>query len=319
MSWPETSFRLHRHPLLQSADIIHLHWVANVLDYYSFFKCIHKPVIWTLHDLNPIMGCFHFPIDQKRFGEITGGLDTQCEKIKMSAYKHKIRDLKFITPSTFFYEYAESKGFGRGQIQQIPNVVLNSIFRPMDKEALRRKHLIDQDATVLLIVAARLDNYRKGFDIFREAMPLIDGHPLTVIAIGKESEELKDISGIRFAGFVNQEETLAEYYSLADVLILPSREDNLPNVMIESLSCGTPVIGFETGGLKDHIKGGFTGFLAGELNAGALAKAIEKFLEYKPHFNSRAISNYAAETFSPEAIAQAHMNLYSSFVLKQGT
>ena len=59
-SFPFSDFQIEQHPLVQSADIINLHWVAGLINYPSFFKFIKKPVVWTLHDMNPFMGGFHY-------------------------------------------------------------------------------------------------------------------------------------------------------------------------------------------------------------------------------------------------------------------
>src|SRR5690606_32821939 len=67
-SIPTTKYNLFSHPAVQRADIIHLHWVSRFLN-YSFFKDINKPVIWTLHDMNPFLGGFHYLNDANRFAE----------------------------------------------------------------------------------------------------------------------------------------------------------------------------------------------------------------------------------------------------------
>ena len=91
---------------------------------------------------------------------------------------------------------------------------------------------------------------------------------------------------IRKVGPINDNRKLVDYFSLADAFIIPSREDNLPNVMLESLACGTPVIGFPVGGIKEHVINFKTGLLADNISSESLAEAIEKFCKNQERFNS---------------------------------
>ena len=88
-SLPYSVYNILKHPLVINADIIHLHWVGGMLDYPSFFLQNKKPVAWTLHDMNPALGLFHYKNDVIRNDEISSGLDNVIKTIKTKAIKNR--------------------------------------------------------------------------------------------------------------------------------------------------------------------------------------------------------------------------------------
>ena len=84
LSLPYSSYELNTHPLVQEADCIHLHWVSGILDYTNFFATVSKPVVWTLHDMNPFLGLFHYKADAIANKQIIGELDTEVQQIKIA-------------------------------------------------------------------------------------------------------------------------------------------------------------------------------------------------------------------------------------------
>jgi glycosyltransferase involved in cell wall biosynthesis len=111
-------------------------------------------------------------------------------------------------------------------------------------------------------------------------------------------------------GFVEDESQMAELYSIADLFVIPSLEDNLPNTVIESLLCGTPVVGFKTGGIPDMIENGINGALAEEKTAAALRDAIVLALDKIAHFDRSNISATARAKYGLEIQAHAYSNLF---------
>ncbi len=103
---------------------------------------------------------------------------------------------------------------------------------------------------------------------------------------------------------------MAAAYSAADAVVIPSREDNLPNIMLESLMCGTPVIAFPVGGMPDVIINGFNGLLTKEATSGSLSKSIDDFFRNNNRFSPSEISEKAMEIFSPEVQSMAYLSLY---------
>ncbi len=314
LSVPVSLQKLHLHPMVQQADIIHLHWVANLLDYPSFFKYINKPIVWTLHDLNPILGCFHFLQDEEQFSKETMGFDEKLKLMKVEILKNFKYPIQFIVPSRYFYETFQSHYKGIYPIQQIAYVRPKVKIDEKDIDALREKMDFKKADCILLVVATNLDNDRKGFDLFLNAVSNFS-NSYKILAIGQANKELSKISGIRFTGFVSDPEMLAKYYSLAHVLIIPSREDNLPNVMLEAFAAGTPVISFKVGGMKEHVQNGITGLKAEEITSESLAETIEKFIGTKHLYQRSVIQKYAEKHFVESHIVALHCSLYKSMLL----
>lgn len=103
------------------------------------------------------------------------------------------------------------------------------------------------------------------------------GQQFQIVVFG-ESEPRKKLDlkfPVQYAGHIDNEEYLCRLYSAADVMIVPSRQDNLPNTAIEAQACGTPVVAFRIGGLPDIITHQQTGYLAQPFDATDLADGIQ--------------------------------------------
>lgn len=313
-TFPIANISLHEHSMVQDADIIHLHWIGGILDYPTFFTAINKPIVWTLHDMNPFMGIFHFQHDAFQNKEITS-LASEMLDIKI----HALRSIKkgaLVSPSSWLLEEAKlSKVFSHfNEHTVIANGVDTAEFTIADKMQVRERFNISEKEHVLLFVAGSLDLYRKGFDLLEEALSLIDS-PITLLTVGKgiiniANKQVKIVP----LGFLKTPQELAAAYSAADVFVLPSREDNLPNTMLESFACGTPIISFAVGGMKEHIIKETNGMLAQEISAKALANTIVQFFEKGIKTNPEAIRAYAETHFSFKKQAQAYTDIYNSII-----
>ena len=307
---PFSSFRLEDHHLVKEADIINLHWIGGILDYQSFFKQCQKPIVWTLHDRNPFQGLFHYNNDELVNAKIIADFDNKIKKIKATAIQ-EITKGAIITPSKWLLVEATNSNFFPYFIKEcIPNSVDFNVFRLQDKNTLRKQYSIPSDDFIILFVADSMKTHRKGFDLLTEALSYIESIPVTVMTIGKG--EMPFIDGLKMIslGEINSVDEMAKCYALADVFVLPSREDNLPNVMLEAFACGTPLIGFPIGGILEHTKSNITGVLAEELNGLALAKAIQAFYETKENYKSEVIRKYAEDNFSLKKQADAYQKMY---------
>jgi glycosyltransferase involved in cell wall biosynthesis len=312
-SLPFSEFNLMNHPAVQNADIIHLHWVAGCIDYPGFFKNNNKPIVWTLHDMNPILGLYHYKADEKRNQPITQKLDNVVKEMKDRAIKKSTAIIEAVSPSQWLFEEAGTTDWFHN-IHKIPYPVNTEIFCRRETDALRKELNIPPHNTVLLFVAQSIHNYRKGFDLLIGTLQQIDRPNISLLIIGYAQEvSISNLHCIN-VGSVYDSVKLSTYYSLADAFILPSREDNLPNVMLESFACGTPVIAFNIGGMAEWIKDGFNGLKAEELNSAALAQTILNFIDTKDQFNTEIIRKHALDHFSENKIAGEYSNLYESLM-----
>ncbi|WP_203293126.1 glycosyltransferase [Luteirhabdus pelagi] len=309
-------YTIEKHPLVAQADILHLHWVGGFVDYPSFFKKIKKPIVWTLHDMNPFKGLFHYEEDEKRNEKWVGAVDRQQATLKRKAIQ-QISKGALVTPSKWMMDKAvKSTVFDHFQEKEvIPNGIDLNLFLPQPTESFRTTHGISPTETVLLYVAGGKTNNRKGAILLQNALAKITT-PITLIIVGEVDVQLRNTAVKTIPlGFVKNQASLAVCYAAADAVVLPSREDNLPNVMLEALSCGTPVISFPNGGMKEHIEEGKTGYVATEVSDEALYIAILKFMDTKAVFDEDAIRAYAEEHFSFDQQASSYQKLYKRILI----
>lgn len=272
-------------------DVINLHWVARFVDMEAFFEHHSElPVVWTLHDMNPFTGGCHYDSGCGRYVESCGRCpDLGSDKMDdlsavVFARKKGIFDdladdaLHFVTPSRWLAgEAARSALIGRFPVSVIPNGIDTKIFRPDEGRVKREELGISENAKVILFTAHSLDAKRKGFSFLIDAFREISARSPDGVLLLSAGDDRPDLGGglnHRHLDFVEDEAAMAGVYAAADVLALPSLQDNLPNNMIEAMVCGTPVVAFDAGGISEFVRPGETGFLAPVGDSGALAAAL---------------------------------------------
>jgi len=302
-------------PHFRNADAIILHSVNGILNLARFFTDFKsKPVIWTLHDMNPFQGLFHYKEDEIRNAQTAKELDHLTKEIKFRALQStNDKKLAVVAPSHWLVNEARhSRLLGKFPVECIPYSLNLTTFRPKEKERIRQELGLKMEEKVLLFIADNLRNIRKGFDLLLEAFKCLHNVEITLIAIGEDRENMGDKQGIRFAGKINSDDLMADYFNVADAFVLPSREDNLPNVMLEAFACGCPVISFPVGGMKDHIIDGETGILASEISGKSLAIAIDRFFSGDIVVHHEKIRQYAQRNFNP----QNQVNAYARVIAR---
>jgi glycosyltransferase involved in cell wall biosynthesis len=310
-SLPFSDNNILNHPVVQEADIIHFHWVSRMVDYPSFFTQNNKPLVWTLHDMNPFQGLFHYKGDEERNKLIASRIDNQVARFKRKFIKRRKSSLIFVTPSKWLQQVSgQSKTFANTKGYSIPNPINDSYFIFKKNTGLKIQMGIPENNLVFLFAANSVNEPRKGFDLLLDALNRIQSDNTTLLVLGKAENIQIENQDIRLLGNIHDDQKLLEYFSISDAFILPSREDNLPNVMLEAFSCGTPVIGFPIGGLKEHVIDWQTGLLSKEVSGESLAECIELFTINKHRFNSEEIKKYAIENFSEGVIAEKYINVY---------
>lgn len=292
-----------------------MHWVANFIDYPSFFANITTPIVWTLHDENPFRGIFHYAGDEEANDESElKATDTEASKVKNAAIKRASK-LHIITPSAWLANIAiKQEVFSKCQVTAVANGLDTSIFKTYNKEFARKVFNLPANKKIALFVADSLSNKRKGFDLLLGALQEFeDKDDILLVAIGSVPATNKQ-ENIIYLGSICDERLMALAYAAVDVFILPSREDNLPNTMIESLSCGTPIIGFPVGGIKETIQNGFNGYLCSELTIDSLRESIGKFFVNMSLFNSDEISEDAHNKFDNKKQSAKYIEIYKNLL-----
>lgn len=304
-------------------DIIHLHNLHNCYInlplLFSFIKKNHVRIVWTLHD------CWAFTGQCPHFNSIS------CEKWKIRctncpqyreypkanidqtsllwSKKKKwftgIDDLTLVTPSKWLKNLVEESYLNKYDIQVINNGIDLKAFNYMPNN-LKKKLNIDNDCYVVLGVSFSWSE-KKGLDIFVDLAKVLDDN-YRIILIGTNDEIDKQIPAniISIHKTENQRE-LVEFYSIANVFLNPTREDNFPTVNMESLACGTPVITFNTGG-SPEILDDTCGIVIEDENVNSIKKTIIHVCEN--NLFSREDCRKRALKYSSERMIKEYINVY---------
>ena len=261
---------------INQADIINFHWISGMVDFEKYSSLLsNKIIVWTLHDMNPFTGGCHYSFDCQRYKQKCGkcpllnssreaDITREIWLKKFIAYQHL--NLTIVTPSKWLANAAkESSLFKNRQIHVIPYGIDENFFRPLNKKYIRDQYKIPYDKFVILFGAETLSNPRKGMTYLIKALKLLpqQNNDFIIATFGQPDKKL--ISAIPFPVIslgVLQENEMNKAYSLADVFVLPSLADNLPNTMLEALSCNIPVVAFNIGGVPDVIQHRQNGYLA---------------------------------------------------------
>lgn len=307
-SFPRSDLRLEETLSAREADVVNLHWVAGLLDWPTFFPRCKKPKVWTLHDMNPFLGGFHYTCDRDLAGVAARREEGEILKLKRESLS-EVSDLTLVTPSRWLAEEAgSSELLSRFPCRVIPNGLDTTVFRPFPKAFSRAVFGLDGDARLLLTLAEDLSSYRKGADVLADALkqtPLPSGWEL--VAAGRGRLEVPGYP-TRSLGSINDDRLLALLYSAVDLVVVPTRQDNLPNVVMEAIACGTPVVASNVGGILDMIEHGKNGCLAESAGNSALAAALREAAAAE--FDREAIRADAVARFDQSVTAKRYEILY---------
>ncbi len=305
-------------------DIIQLHIFDCVLTYQEISQ-LPGSVFWTFHDMSPITGGCHCTPDCLRYlnrcgfcpelgSEIEEDASRAGWKSKRVAWQHP--NLTAIAPSRWLEKEARASPMCAGhQVTRIPNGVPLNIFNPERRQAARCKLGFHDDRLYLLAGSAALGNELKGFNFVVEAaQQLAITHPgrIELVTFGRGAPTIANLPP-RHYGYLKDDVEMAELYAACDLYILPTQVDNLPNVLLESIACGTPCVTFDVGGCPDVVRDGVTGFVVKERSSNALIKAIEALagLSTQEYGTLRLSCRAVAEAeYGLEHMAQAYLSLY---------
>lgn len=318
-------------PMLESAtgaDIVHLHWVCDFIDYEYFFSKlpVGVPIFWTLHDMNPFTGGCIYSMGCQRFQEACGKCpllgaelaDDESARLlqrKVQALAPHLHNLFVITPSQWLGNLAQKSRVFRGaKFRVVPNGVDLEIYHPHRRKHGRAMISATEEDQVILFVAASLRQNLKGGPLFIEAWKELEarGVKTKVVCIG-DSTEFEAPESWQLLSFAQDEKGKAEIFAAADILVVPSEEDNYPNVICEALASGVPVVGSCVGGIPELVLDGITGFTFKNRSAVCLADTLQSLLKVFPEERaswSEICHRFACETFPSSKIIEDHLSLY---------
>lgn len=322
-----------RLPEFRNADIIHLHWInQGMLSLGGIRKILQsgKPVVWTMHDMWPATGICHLTLGCRKFmtkcshcpllpnGGSDNDLSTAVWRKKASMLKGQT--ISYVACSRWLeHEAKKSALLHEQKITSIPNPIDTRIYNRCDKRKARQTLGLPEDAYLILFVSQRATNVNKGMDYLVKACQLLaEQHPemrdrMGVMVLGGHSDEV--VGRLPFKayslGYVNDQQRIVSIYGAADVFVLPSLSENLPNTIMEAMACGLPCVGFKVGGIPEEIDHRRNGYVAEYRNAEDLACGIQWIL-FEADYDSLSKSAVRKVThnYSQSSVAMKYIEVY---------
>lgn len=318
----------------KEADIIHLHWTnQGFLSLSSLRKIMEssKPVVITMHDQWYFTGICHYSNDCIKYQSFC----TNCEQLKGGGitdvarriYEKKRKmyadaDVTFVGCSKWIAELAAKSNLTKGKfITNIPNAIDTNVFHPLDSDESRKHFNLPTDRKLLLFGAQRITDERKGFKYLVEACERIKEqqpgvfHELGVVVVGDKSEEVNKMLPLPVftVPYISDEHEMVKLYNAVDIYVTPSLQDNLPNTIVEAMSCGTPCVGFNVGGIPEMIDHEKNGYVAEYLDAIDFAKGIVWTLSINNYKElCTAAHEKATSTYSESSVARKYTEIYDN-------
>lgn len=316
---------------VQEADILNFHWTAGMVDIPSFFKNIaNKRIVWTLHDMAPFTGGCHYSMECTKYRRECGSCpqlgsssENDLSRLVWQAKKEGYPDgnITVVTPSRWLGSCAkESSLFGNYAVHTIAYGYALDLFQAHPKPEMKKKYDIPQGKKVILFLADSMQKERKGKEYFEEMLRIAgdkEREEWVIGVFGELFDKRKSVHGFEIHSFgkLTSVESLSEVYSCADVYVLPTLADNLPNTLIESLVCGTPCAAFNLGGVGDIVDHKKNGYLAKAKDAADLLAGIQWILNESNYESLRKNGlEKAASQFELKAQAHKYEMLYQDLL-----
>ncbi|WP_319520275.1 glycosyltransferase [uncultured Martelella sp.] len=308
---------------LLDCDVINLHWVSRLLtpEQVTWLASTGRPVVWTLHDMNPFTGGCHYSNDcngyQKDCRNCPQLTDTFSDfPSRLLRSKMVMPDsITLVAPSRWLADCArKSAVFANNRIEVIPNGVDTSRFTPIDRTEAKQHFGLSPSKRILLFACNSLSERRKGLSELLKSVEHIPDFATKfhVILLGSGDEiPVKLKSSFTPLGFIQGSRELNRVYNAADLMILPSLEDNLPNVILEAAACGTPTLAFDAGGIAEAVIDDVTGWTVPRGDIRALALAIQYVNPDQLRGRARA---YAVENWSLEKLGANYSSLFKELL-----
>ncbi len=315
----------------EKPDIVHFHWINEGFISPELFEYLSKkniPYVVTMHDSWYFTGGCHSPFECENYkikcyycpqvkwdGIFIFALKQM--KIKNDIFNNLSTKKVFVAPSVWLKNLAlSSKVLKFNNVINIPNPIKNDDYTNISKIEARKSLGLDNSKKYFIYIAAAKDK-NKGFDLFVEAAKKIKDEKIAFLIVGPTIELDNSVHYKNF-GYIKDEKYLQTIFAAADFTVVPSRQENLSNVIMESLACGTPVIAFNIGGNGDMIVDNYNGLLINDLSADSLAKAIENAAKFEQY---EVISSNAKTTvkekFDYPIVAKQYLDVYKNLMEKK--
>lgn len=310
-------------------DIVHLHWIAGAMMSIQDIAKMNKPIVWSLHDMWAFTGGEHYDEDQQHYLEKCGSskvLNSNKDKdLSRKGWERKrqvyaqIEDMTIVGLSDWMCQTAKSSSLLKNKNHiQLPNPMDTNAFAAFNKLEARRLFNLPIDKKLILFGAIdSTSDPRKGFNYLFEALDQtsLENTELVVFGSSQPTTPLSFKQPVHYLGQLHDDVSLRVLYSAADVMIVPSLQENLSNAIMESLACSTPVIAFNIGGNSDMVEHQNNGYLAKPFDTEDLAYGIEWVLTAT---NYQQLCDNARDKvlthFDSQIVAKRYIALYKEIL-----
>jgi glycosyltransferase involved in cell wall biosynthesis len=314
-------------------DVIHLHGTGHGFLSISAIRRLARPLIWTLHDSWAFTGGCHLPGTCNRYLGDCG----RCPQLNMRhehdlsrwVWQRKSRywpqlNVSFVAPSQWIADCAHASSLlSSYPIEMIPNGIDTTQFTPANRISARAALGLPKNGMVLLFGASSFTlDKNKGFEHLKSALFSVGlslpEKNLTLALFGDQHYRDAEIAGIPVCSYgpIISDDQLISLYRAADLFVLPSLQENLPNTVMEAMACGTPCVAFSVGGVGDLIDHKKNGILIKPLDINGLVDTIVQVLgdrEWLAMLGRQARRNIE-DCFSLKMVASRHLNHYRRII-----
>ena len=310
-------------------DIINLHWIQGEFLSVEDIGKISKPLVWTLHDMWAFCGAEHYTLGTRYIeGYNTNNRPNDERGVDLNKWvwnrknKQWKRPMHIICPSSWLTKTAmSSKLMHNWPITNISYPVNECTFRPCSlSEARLRTACVERKHVILFGAIGVHKDKRKGFDLMVDALSklgrfLNKDSDITIATFGYGKDlDIQLPFPVVNLGYIADDNYLRYVYCSADVAVVPSRLDNLPQIALESQMSGTPVVAFNIGGLADIVSHLQTGYLARPYDTTELAYGIAWVIQQSDYKTREMSRERALRKYLPHNIASAYNDLYHTIL-----
>ena len=301
-------------------DLYNFHWVGEFLDWPSTLPTLTQstPIVWTLHDINPLQGAWHYDPLKDEINNERDQWDVYARQLKQKALQAVAPErLTFVGPSQWMVDQCrKSELTKRFNSIHIPYGLNTNRFSPIDKMTAKAALGIPPTRQVIGFIADSVTDPRKGIHLLNQALQHIKKTAPLLLTVGKHATSMPSAIQQLNLGSIQEDRLLRIFYSACDIFICPSLQDNLPNTVLESMACQTPVIAFDIGGLSDMVRPGVSGYLLPEQDTHQLSAAITHALSTPDELQSLGAGARALITseFDQSLQATRYTKLYQDML-----
>lgn len=314
-------------------DIVHLFWVTAGFMRLESVRKFNRPIVWTLHDMWPFTGGCHYDGGCGKYRKSCGACpvlhSSNEHDLSRRTWERKKKgwanvDMTVVATSHWLAECAQSSSLFRGyRIEVIPNGLDENRYKPIDKNTARYAYNLPLNKKLILFSSFdAVSDKRKGFQYLLPALQKMAkggwGEKAELVILGASKPDKPVNFGMKahYISHLHDDISQVLLYSAADVVVLPSIQENLSNTVMESLFCGTPVVAFNIGGMPDLIRHEYTGYLVPQFGPDELADGISWILadEGRHRLLSQQARNDSTRRYGLRSVAERYRALYQEIL-----